>query len=86
MRDPGGAEPKIAKYMRCVGRKAKVKTCETTHLSPLTGAPKQLDTPTAAATTNICPAAASCGGSAGFPSLTTAFAHVLEHVLFISTW
>lgn len=34
--------------------------------SPLTGAPKQLDTPTAAATTNICPAAVSCGGIAGF--------------------
>lgn len=35
-------------------------------LSPLTGAPKQLDTPTAAATTNICPAAASCEGNTGF--------------------
>lgn len=35
-------------------------------LSPLTGAPKQLDTPTAAATTNICPAAASCRGNTGF--------------------
>lgn len=30
LRDAGRAEPKIAKYMRCVGRKAKVKTCETT--------------------------------------------------------
>lgn len=30
MRDAGGAGPKIDKYMRCVGRKAKVKTRETT--------------------------------------------------------
>lgn len=30
VRDVGGAEPKIAKYMRCTGRKAKVKAHETT--------------------------------------------------------
>lgn len=79
VRDAGGAEPKIAKYMwernqswkhRATLTKAYgVNENHAEHsaaLSPLTGAPKQLDTPTAAATTNICPAAASCGGNTGF--------------------
>lgn len=82
-RDAGGAEPKISKCKHKVtltkARDVNENNAEhSAALSPLTGAPKQLDTPTAAAVTNICPAAASCKGNTGFHVPTTASFHTLE--------